>query len=199
MSILDKMVSAVTPEPSQDERQEARSNARAIAADAPWLGMILDHHMQIEQAFDAARSASTAAEQRSAQKTLATLLTGHSLAEEAVLYPAMALDDQKGHATSAYTEQSAAKVQVAALEQLEPLTDDYRDKLEHLRAAVAHHIYEEESKWFPELGRTGTAALQAHLTARFQEEFQRYMGTASTSMSAATTSPAMATNRMSVP
>ncbi len=199
MGILDKVVSAVTPEPSEDERRQARENARAVAADAPWLGMILDHHIQLEQAFDATRSASTAETRRSAQKTLATLLTGHSLAEETVIYPAMALDDQKGHATSAYTEQSAAKIQCAALEQLEALSDDYRDKLEHLRAAVAHHIYEEESKWFPELGRTGDASLQARLTARYKEEFERYMGTASTTMSAATTAPGMATSRTTVP
>lgn len=176
MSVLDKVVAAVTPEPSEDERTQARASARAAAASSPWIGMIVDHHEAIEAAFDAVRSATTAAAQRSAQKELATLLTGHSLAEEAVLYPAMALSDQKGHSTAAYTEQSAAKVQCAALEQLEALSKDYLDKVEHLRAAVAHHIYEEESKWFPELAGVGGPTMQAHLSQRYTEEFSRYMG-----------------------
>jgi hypothetical protein len=178
MSVLDKVVAAVTPEPSEDERREARTQARSASASSPWIGMILDHHEGIERAFDAVRSATTAANQRSAQKELALLLTGHSMAEEATLYPAMALSDQKGHSTAAYTEQSAAKVQLAALEQLEALSQDYHDKLEHLRAAVAHHIYEEESKWFPELCNVGGPTMQAHLTQRYTEEFSRYMGMA---------------------
>ncbi len=177
MSVLDKVVAAVTPEPSDEDRREARSQARAAAASSPWIGMVVDHHEAIERAFDAVRSASTASAQRAAQEELATLLTGHSIAEEAVLYPAMALSDQKGHSTAAYTEQSAAKVQTAALEQLEALSQDYLDKVEHLRAAVAHHIYEEESKWFPELCNVGGPTMQTHLTERYTEEFGRYMGT----------------------
>ena len=178
MGMLDKMVAAVTPEASDSERAEARQRARDMAG-STWLAMVLDHHEQIEQAFAAVRAAPSADQRRAAQKTLSALLTGHSLAEEAVLYPAMALTDQKGHSTAAYTEQSAAKVQAAALETLDPESQDYLDKLEHLRAAVAHHVYEEESKWFPELlnndEREGAAS---RLTARYQEEFERYMGSA---------------------
>ena len=176
MSVLDKVIAAVTPEPSDEDRAEVRANARQRATTSPWLGMVLQHHEQIEAAFAAVKQAGTAAEQRAAQKQLAVILTGHSIAEEAVLYPAMALSDQKGHATAAYTEQSAAKVQTAALDDLEPLSEHYLDKLEHLRAAVSHHVYEEESKWFPELANIGDAAVQARLTARYQEEFERYTG-----------------------
>ncbi len=175
MSILDKVVAAVTPEASDEDRAEVRAKARQRSASSEWLGMVLDHHQQIEAAFAAVKAAGTATEQRAAQKRLALILTGHSIAEEAVLYPAMALSDQKGHAGAAYTEQSAAKVQTAALDDLEPLSQDYLDKLEHLRAAVAHHVYEEESKWFPELSDVGDPSVQARLTARYSEEFERYM------------------------
>ncbi len=175
MGVLDKVVAAVTPEPSEAERAEVRANARTLAKDRGWLAMALDHHEQIEAAFAAVKMATRASAQRTAQKELALLLTGHSIAEEAVLYPAMALTDQKGHATAAYTEQSAAKVQTAALDRLEPLSEDYLDKLEHLRAAVSHHVYEEESKWFPELRQTGDAAMQTMLTRKFEEQFTRYM------------------------
>ncbi len=174
MSIIDKVVAAVTPPESDKDRAEARSKARAAATEGSWLSMVLDHHQAIEQAFANVKSADNAASRRSAQKELAGLLTGHAVAEEAVLYPAMATRDQKGHSTMAYTEQSAAKVQMAALEELDPMSKDYLDKLEHIRGAVAHHVFQEENSWFPELVQEGDANLQARLGERYREEFDRY-------------------------
>jgi len=176
MTILDKVIAAVTPPESQEERDSARAKARDAAQAAPWLARVLTHHQQIEAAFAAVKAAADTTGRRQAQRWLSTLLTGHSLAEEAVLYPAMALDDQKAHATAAYTEQSGAKINLAALETIDPMSQDYLDKLEHVRGAVVHHIYEEEDKWFPELARTGDTAMQARLSARYTEEFDRYMG-----------------------
>lgn len=176
MSVLDKVIAAVTPPESDEARVKARATARAAAGPGDWLSMVLDHHLQIESAFAAVKSAASAAQRRSAQKQLAVLLTGHSLAEEAVLYPAMALTDQKAHSGMAYTEQSAAKVQLAALDDLEPMSQDYVDKLGHLEGAVKHHVYEEEGTWFPKLKEECGADKAATLTARYQEEYQRYMG-----------------------
>lgn len=176
MTILDKVIAAVTPLESEDERRSARAQARQAASEAPWLGRVLEHHQQIETAFAAVKDAGDANGRRRAQKWLGTLLTGHSLAEEAVLYPAMALGHQKAHATAAYTEQSGAKINLAGLETLDPMSQEYLDKLEHVRGAVAHHVYEEESTWFPALAREGDAAVQMRLSARYTEEFDRYMG-----------------------
>lgn len=175
MSVLDKIVAAVTPEASDEDKAKARAKARAAAGASGWLAQVLDHHEQIEALFAAVKAANSATARRAAQKQLAGLLTGHSIAEEVVLYPAMALSDQKGHSGEAYTEQSAAKVQTAALEDLDPMSTDYLDKLEHLRAAVSHHVYEEESEWFPKL-REQDATVQAKLSRRYREEFERYMG-----------------------
>ena len=174
MSILDKVIAAVTPLASDEERAEARSRARAAAPSGSWLAEVLDHHIAIEAAFEDVRSASDAATRRATQKHLALLLTGHSVAEEAVIYPAMATGDQKAHSSMAYTEQSAAKVQIAALEELDPMSQDYLDKLEHVRGAVAQHVYQEEGTWFPALIESGDAAVRARLDARYSEEFQRY-------------------------
>jgi hemerythrin superfamily protein len=176
MTILDKVIAAVTPPESQEARERARAEAREAAKGSPWLARVLEHHQQIEAAFAAVKDAGDANGRRRAEKWLGTLLTGHSLAEEAVLYPAMALGDQKGHATAAYTEQSGAKINLAALETLDPMSQDYLDKLEHVRGAVAHHVYEEESEWFPALARSGDIALQTRLSSRYSEEFERYMG-----------------------
>lgn len=175
MTLLDKVIAAVTPPESDEARAEARERARAASGGTGWLAMVLAHHEQVEAAFENVRHAGSAAAQRAAQKQLALILTGHSLAEEAVLYPAMALGGEKGDATTAYTEQSAAKMQLAALDELQPMTQDYLDKLEHIRGAVAHHVYEEESTWFPKLRESVDATMQGKLTRRYREEFERYM------------------------
>ena len=62
------------------------------------------------------------------------------------------------------------------LESLQPLSRDYFDKLEHIRGAVAHHMYEEEGAWFLELKERASPAAQQRLTARYIEEFSRYVG-----------------------
>ena len=176
MSIIDKVVAAVTPPESEEARVNARAKARASASAGDWLAMVLDHHEQVEDAFAAVESTTDPASRLKALKYLATLLTGHSIAEEAVLYPALAKADEKGHATKAYTEQSAAKLQMGLLEDLPPMSQDFMDKLGHIKGAVAHHVYEEESNWFLDLKSKIPAADQAKLTKRYQEQFARYMG-----------------------
>jgi hemerythrin superfamily protein len=176
MSVIDKVVAAVTPPESEEARQEARSRAHAAAGSGDWLSLVLKHHVQIEAAFAAVKASRKAAERMQAQKRLGILLTGHSNAEESVLYPALTRAGEKSHAAMAYTEQAAAKTQMAELEMLAPMSQDYLDKLEHIRGAVAHHVYEEESKWFLELKNQIPEADQAKLTERYQEEFERYVG-----------------------
>ncbi len=103
------------------------------------------------------------------------MLNGHSLAEEVVLYPALVEAGDKSGATMAYEEQSMTKVQMHMLEQLDPMGDEWREKLEHIRGAVLHHIYEEENTWFPMIVERA-AAQRAMLTQRFAQEFARYAG-----------------------
>jgi hypothetical protein len=122
------------------------------------------------------KSAGDPASRIGSLKKLSTLLTGHSIAEEAALYPALANVDEKGHAVKAYTEQSAAKLQMGLLEDLPPMSQAFVDKLEHIEGAVAHHVYEEESNWFIDLKSKTPAADQVKLTQRYQEHFVRYMG-----------------------
>lgn len=184
MSLLDKVIGAVTPPESAQDRIEARARARQSAAAGSWLAQVLDHHEQIETLFASVKDAADGASRRAAQKRLAQALTGHSLAEEAVLYPALALHGEKADSTKAFTEQSAAKVQLAALEEMDPMSQDYLDKLEHLRGAVAHHVYEEESEYFPDLLSKSDEAMQARLSARYAEEYARYAGRPATSPAA---------------
>jgi hypothetical protein len=174
MSIVDKALGAITPPESESDREEATRKARAAAQAGDWLSMVLDHHQQIRAAFETCRTAGPGAARVKAMKALALILNGHSLAEEVVLYPALAKAGEKGHAGQAYTEQTTAKVQMAELERIDPAAQDWLDKLEHIRGAVLHHAYEEEDKWFIELKQKYDD--QAFLTERFSEEFERYAG-----------------------
>ena len=178
MSVLDKLVAAVTPMESEEERAQAHRDAQDLAASNPWLDRALRHHEQIGAAFERARHATTEGDATTAVKQLAEVLIAHSVAEEVVLYPTLVMEGHKGHATIAYEEQTLAKVQMAELERLAPLSQEWRDKLEHIRGAVMHHIYEEESTWFPEIAREVSETDRVMLDQRFAEEFNRYMGKA---------------------
>ena len=175
MSIIDKAIAAITPPVSDEKRREARAKARAAAEPGDWLSQILDHHQEIEAAFAQTKGAASAEGRRVAQKRLAILLTGHAMAEEGVIYPALAHAGKQGHANTAYTEQAAAKMQLAALEHLDPMGQDYMDKLGHLEGAVLTHVYQEENDWFLDLKENAPAADQEQATQRYAEEYGRYM------------------------
>jgi Hemerythrin HHE cation binding domain len=174
MTVLDKLIAAVTPLPSEEARARARAEARAIARAGDWLSAILDHHEQIEAAFVAAKAAGPDGGP-DALKTLGALLNGHAMAEEAVVYPAMAAATGLLGADAAYAEQIGVKMQMAALEKLEPGGAAFNEKLAHVEGAVIHHVFEEESQWLPDLARKASMADQDRVTARYKEEFERYM------------------------
>lgn len=180
MSVIDKVVAAVTPLESEKARREAREKALSLATENDWLAQILQHHIRIEDAFGAVKAARDAQTRRAAQMQLAQLLSAHANAEEAVIYPALIHFGHKAHGSMGYTEQAGAKANLGELEYLDPMGMEFQDKLEHLRGAVAHHVYEEESARFPDLKKLSTEA-QARLTQRYREEFVRFAGAAAAS------------------
>ncbi|AOR79434.1 hemerythrin domain-containing protein [Novosphingobium resinovorum] len=176
MSIIDKAIAAITPPESAEARVKAREKAEATALPGDWLSQILTHHREIEAQFAAVKATNDPASRLAEQKKLGLLLTAHSLAEEAAVYPALAADHQVGHAELAYQEQSAAKMEMGLLERVDPMSQDYIDKLEHIEGAVAHHVYSEEGTWFTKLAESASSEELALVTARYSEEYARYMG-----------------------
>lgn len=176
VSVLDKVIAAVTPVETQTARRQARMKAREYAAPGDWLDRALDHHQQIEAAFGAVRISTSAAERLATLSSLSLVLTGHANAEESVLYPALARADERAHALTAYAEQALVKMRMASLASLSPMSQEFLDEIEALRDAVAHHMYEEEGRWFLELKAKASVAEQAALSSRYQEEFERYVG-----------------------
>jgi hemerythrin superfamily protein len=89
MSWLDKIGSTVFPLASDEKRAEGRRKAEELARGHQWLAQIIAHHKAIEQCFADAFSATDADSRRQAMKRLAQLNTGHSIAEEVTIYPAL--------------------------------------------------------------------------------------------------------------
>lgn len=177
MSFLDKIVAAITPPESDEDRREARDKANALARPGDWLSHALEHHRRIEACFELALGANSVAERRAALRDLSMVLTAHANAEEAVLYPAIANEGSKTGAALSYEEHAMTRIQMGALETLDPMSQDWRDKLGHIRGAVLHHVYEEEDSRFPDLRKAIPSQEDQRLTRRFLEEFDRYMGT----------------------
>ena len=174
MSVIDKALAAITPQPSKEHRREATDKARAAAQSGDWLSLALDHHELIRSAFVEGRTAKSAADRKAAMQRLALVLNGHSLAEEVVLYPAMAQNGHKLQAGAAYAEQTTAKMQMAELENIAPSSDAWLDKWGHIEGALLTHMFEEENGWFIHLKDKGEH--QDRLTVRYAEEFERYAG-----------------------
>lgn len=175
MSILDRAIAAISPPVTDEKRAEAHAKAREAAEPGDWLSLVLDHHEGIDAAFAAVKAAATVEDRRKAEKMLGSLLTGHSMAEEAVIYPALAHTGEQGHANTAYSEQAAAKMQMAALELMDAMSQDYIDKLDHLEGAVKTHMFQEESDWFLAMKKNARADAQSRATARYREEYARYI------------------------
>jgi hypothetical protein len=181
MSFLDNIASSIMPPESEEDRANARSVARAMSGQNDWLSTVLQHHQQIVAAFAVARSGAGADARLSAVKRMAVLLSAHANAEEAVIYPVLTVEDQKSHAAMAYEEQAATKIQLGLLETIDPMSEDFVEKLEHIEGAVKHHMYQEEGTWFPKLLQSLPPAESRRLTARFEEEFRRFSGGSSQS------------------
>ena len=176
MHLLDQAIAASAAAHKQMRRTKARSKAVDLGRHCAWLHQVVSHHERIEDALAAVKATRYGSARRAAEHHLATLLTGHAVAEEAVLYPAMAATRQRAHAMAAYEAQSRFKVMLATLAATEPMSTAYDDELAALTQAIAWHVLDEEGSWFPALARSGDAALQARLSGRYLDEFDRYMG-----------------------
>lgn len=176
MSFLDRIAAAVTPTASDEQRADARRDILAMAQGEEWLSMIVEQHQRIEALFERAANAPNAEGRTMAAKQLATELTGHASAEETVVYPIVSEDSGKTHAGMAYEEHAMTKVQLAKLEQIDPMSEEWLEKLEHIRGAVEQHIYQEEGSWLPDVVKNTSAEKKALLNRRYIEEYERYCG-----------------------
>ena len=109
-------------------------------------------------------------------RELAAVLTAHSMAEETVIYPDISEYDSKTHAAMAYEEHAMTKVQLAKLEKVEPMSEEWQEKLRHIESALQQHMYQEERSWLPALATDLPADEKERMGARYAEEYGRYRG-----------------------
>ncbi len=176
MSFIDRLASALAPAASKEDRAEARRKAEALGAREEWIRLIVEQHKQIETLISQAATATGADARRKAMREFERVLTGHATAEEAVLYPDMAEFSGKTHAGMGYEEHAMTKIQVAKLEKLDPMSDEWGEKIDHIRSALEQHMYQEEGSWMPDLAEKLPQTDRIRLTERFVEEYERYCG-----------------------
>jgi hemerythrin superfamily protein len=148
--------------------------AQTMAAGGDWLDMVKAHHGLIAQNLDQilATSDDQASERMRLQKHLGYLLTAHSVAEENVLYPAVARMGLTADSKRLYMEQAEAKVVNADLGMSPAGTTAWRDHVSALKTAILHHAkVEEEADIFPRLMRLAGPELNTKLTEGYQSQF----------------------------
>ena len=140
-----------------------------------WLEMVQSHHQMIEQTFDALIESGGTDFSRCVvlHKRLAYLLTAHSVAEENVLYPALAMCNLQSEADRLYLDQAHTKVMNAVLDMSDAKCGaEWLDKVTQLRAAVLQHAkVDEEGDLYPRLAQALDAATSAKLDMAYRREF----------------------------
>lgn len=173
MSFLDRIAAVLTPAASDEQRAETRAQFELLAAGETFAEDILAQHRRIEALFAEARAA-TGPEAQAVIAELAILLNAHSMAEEAVVYPEVSDHSSKAHAGMAYEEHAMTKVQLAALQKLEPGTQEWREKLDHIESAVQQHVHQEEGSWLPDVIRYAPAGVRQRMSMDFRDYFERF-------------------------
>ncbi len=172
MSFLDRIASALAPAASDEQRMEARARLEELAANEPFAADILAQHRRIEGLFAEARQGSGPAAQATVEE-LSLLLNAHSMAEEAIVYPEISENSSKAHAAMAYEEHAMTKVQLSALQKLQPGSQEWLEKLEHIESAVQQHVYQEENSWLPDVIRYAPVEARQRMSIEYRDYFER--------------------------
>jgi hemerythrin superfamily protein len=151
--------------------------AQTAAAKGDWLAMIQTHHAMIAKSFEQLL-ASTGRTYLQRDRLIALIgyqLTAHSVAEENVIYPALAMAGMTTDSDKLYLDQSHAKVMNAQMELAARTTREgtaWMEPAKALQAAVLKHAKEdEEGRLYPQLRQKLSPEQNAMLTAGYQREF----------------------------
>ena len=151
--------------------------AQTDAGGGDWMAMVQAHHLMIDATFKdlLATRDNQGAQRRALHLRLAYILTAHSVAEENVLYPALAMHGLKPGSDKLYHDQSQAKVLNAELDMAADKGNAaWLEKVRTLQAAITQHAkQDEEGDLYPKLRQAADAAENAKLTAAYRREFAR--------------------------
>ena len=142
-----------------------------------WMTQVKEQHKEIVRHFELIKATTDRQMPQRMQyfKMLATLLTGHSIAEEVALYPGLAMVGDTAGSDKLYAEQSHAKVMVAELDAMPKSGPEFLTRLSTLQSAIMAHATDEETRLYPELLQKASPAMNQKMTTDFRKEFNRYM------------------------
>ena len=153
------------------------SVAQATAQGGDWLAIVKAQHKLISDLLNEliSNTSASSAERQTDLKKLTVLLTAHSVAEENVLYPALAIHKFQIGSAELYLEQDAQKV-LNSIINLQAESggneSDVTQKLQELSRLIhSHAIGHEEMDLYPQLHDTASPSENALLTQKYQEFF----------------------------
>lgn len=153
------------------------SVAQTARARGDWLAMIRAHHALIAESFEQllASQNRTYLQRDRMVRSIGYQLTAHSVAEENIIYPALAIAGMTTESDKLYLDQAHAKVMNAQLE-LSTLvrreSNEWLAPAQALQAAVLKHAKEdEEGNYYPKLHQQLDPGRNAMLTSGYQREF----------------------------
>lgn len=139
------------------------------------VDLIMQDHREVERLFDELKNHPE--KRPNLLPVLTTLLTAHSRAEEAEVYPAAASEagagDDVAHSQEEHVE---ADQLLAKLSDTDPSSPGFDAALKALVDAVTHHVEEEESSVLPEMKANLTDERRAQLGEAFVASRKQHLG-----------------------
>lgn len=137
--------------------------------------VIQQDHREVERLFEVLRSEP---EKRAGTvPVLVTLLTAHSRAEEAEVYPAArdeaGAEDKVEHSQEEHAE---ADELLQRLAECDPTSPEFDSALEELVQAVTHHVEEEESQVLPAMATGLSEQRRGELAEAFLSSRAEHLG-----------------------
>jgi hemerythrin superfamily protein len=125
------------------------------------VDLIMQDHREVERLFDELKESPE--KRPNLLPVLTTLLTAHSRAEEAEVYPVAAAEaGEKEEVSHSQQEHIEADQLLAKLANTDPESAEFDKVLQNVIDAVSHHVEEEESKVLP--------GMRSHLSAQRRSE-----------------------------
>lgn len=137
------------------------------------VDLILSDHRELKHLFQEAQANPTA--RSTIVPTMVNLLTAHSRAEEAEVYP-VAVEAGIESVQHSQQEHLEADELAAAVAAADPMSPGFDEKLQKLIDGVLHHMKEEETDVLPAIADSFPPDRLAELAERFAAARERHLG-----------------------
>ncbi|CAM4086587.1 hemerythrin domain-containing protein [Kibdelosporangium persicum] len=174
LSLFDRVKDAVSKVMSSSDGDTDRRSA-SRPEDGDVVDLIMQDHREVERLFDELKSAP---EKRPLLvPVLAMILTAHSRAEEAEVYPvAREKAGQPDEIAHSQREHLEVERLLARLTRTSPQSKKFEQVLDRLIKSVTHHVQEEESTVLPGMRERLSHSARMKLARQFARSRREHMG-----------------------